>query len=112
MSKEYRILEYLERLRPGHGDREKAIGEAREIAAYLKREYGAEVYGVGSLFNHDGNFTEASDIDLVVKGLPSDRFYAILVRLDEMTSFKLDIIPFEDANDYMRNAALEGGTIL
>jgi predicted nucleotidyltransferase len=105
----YRTLEYLERLRPAPGDRQKALADARAIADHLKREYGAEVYGVGSLFVAGRNFTERSDIDLVVKGLPVGRFFSILVKLDDMSSFKLDLIPFEDANEYMRKQALEEG---
>jgi predicted nucleotidyltransferase len=108
----YRTLEYLERLQPGPGDREKALAEARAIAAYLKREYGAEVFGVGSLFVPGRNFTERSDIDLVARGLPAGRFFSILVKLDDMTSFKLDLVPFEDANEYMQKQALKEGVRL
>jgi hypothetical protein len=93
MGKMYRTLEYLERLRPAPGDRQKALADARTIADHLKREYGAEVYGVGSLFVPGRNFTEHSDIDLVVKGLPAGRFFSILAKLDDMTLDLADIRP-------------------
>jgi len=112
MAAKYRTLEYLERLRPKPGDRRKALADARAIAAYLRREYGAEVYGIGSLFVAGRDFTERSDIDLVAKGLPAERFFSILVKLDGMTPFKLDLVPFEDANEFMRKTVLEEGMLL
>lgn len=97
---------------PLPGDREKALKDTRRIADYLRTTYGAEVYGIGSLFRTDKPFTENSDIDLVVKGLPLDRFFPILVTIDQMTHFTLDITPYEAAKPYMQQLADEEGVRL
>jgi predicted nucleotidyltransferase len=109
MEKRYRILDHLDRLAPRPGNREAALADARRIADYLREKYGAEVYGVGSLFLEGRTFTEKSDIDLVVKGLPPGKFVSILTAVDEMTKFPVDIVPYEDANNLMRATADEEG---
>jgi len=85
MKARYRVLDHLERLAPAPGDREKALADARRIAAFLRETYGAETKGVGSLFLEGRPFTEKSDIDLV---------------------------PYEDANSYLRKLADEEGVKL
>lgn len=112
MNKRYTILKHLDSQLPGLGDTEKAKDDAEKIAAYLKNKYDAVVYGVGSLFLPGRQFTEKSDIDLVVKGLPSSRFFSILNEVNEMSSFEIELVPWEDANEYMRDQAEKEGKIL
>ena len=76
--------------------------DARAIAAYLHDEYGARVFGVGLLFEPDRRFGDRSDIDLVVEGLPAARYFEASAKAAAMTNFDLDLIPLEDATDYMR----------
>lgn len=109
VEKRYRILEYLDQIQPAPGDRETARRDARRIAAYLKTTYGAEVYGIGSLFRKDKEFTEKSDIDLVVKGLPLTSFFSILAILDNMTKFPVDLTPCEAAKPFLRKLVGEEG---
>ena len=110
--KRYRLLEYLDRIQPAPGDRETALSDAHRIADYLKKTYGAEVYGIGSLFREDKQFTEKSDIDLVVKGLPLDSFFSILAVVDRMTKFPVDLTPYEAAKPFLRQIADEEGVLL
>ncbi|MCX7788119.1 MAG: hypothetical protein N2442_10525 [Spirochaetes bacterium] len=77
--------------------RARARKDAERIAAYLKETYQAEVYGIGSVFDTSRPFGPHSDIDLVAKGLPKERYFHILDEAAILTSFRLDLIPYEDA---------------
>lgn len=113
MKKRYALIKHLDSQLPRRGDIEKAKNDAGKIAEYLKNTYDAEkVYGVGSLFLPERGFTEKSDIDLVVKGLPSSRFFSIINEVNEMSSFEIELIPWEDANAYLRDQAEKEGKIL
>ena len=112
MKKRYTLLKHLDSQLPGPGDTKRAEDDAVKIADYLKNEYNAVVYGVGSLFLPVREFSEESDIDLVVKGLPSSRFLSILNEVNEMSSFEIELIPWEDANEYLRDQAEKEGKIL
>ena len=68
-----------------------------KIAGYLKSAFGARVIGIGSAFREVGQFRRTSDIDLVVEGLPPERFYAVSAKAADMTDFSLDLIPRESA---------------
>jgi predicted nucleotidyltransferase len=112
MKKRYSILKHLDSQLPRPGDTKKARDDALRIAEYLKNEYHAVVYGVGSLFLSGREFTEESDIDLVVKGLPPRRFFSILNDVNEMSRFTIELVPWEDANEYLREQAEKEGEIL
>jgi predicted nucleotidyltransferase len=79
--------------------RAKAKSDALRIAEYLKTRYAAEVFGIGSVFEEDRPYGLRSDIDLVVKGLPREKYFHILSEAADMTKFHVDLIPFESAND-------------
>lgn len=103
---------FLAQLRRSHfapADRGRAQADARAIAAYLKREYGARVLGFGSAFAGDRPFRQTSDIDLVVEGLPAREFYRASARAADMTRFSLDIVPLESATPPLQERVqLEG----
>jgi predicted nucleotidyltransferase len=86
-----------------------ALVDARKIARFLKQNGGTKVYGIGSLFEEEREFTDTSDIDLVVKGLPEQDFLAITARAAIMTGFDIDIIPFEGAKEYIVEHIASGG---
>lgn len=91
---------------------EKAMHDAARIADYLRERYGCgEIYLIGSTLQEEG-FSEKSDIDLVVKGLPRDRYFHILAEISDITDFPVDIIPYEDANELMKNTVLNEGKVL
>ncbi|MBI5097119.1 MAG: nucleotidyltransferase domain-containing protein [Nitrospirae bacterium] len=76
----------------------KALDDAAQIAGYLRERYGCEeIYLIGSILEED-RFSEKSDIDLVVRGLPKERYFHILAEIRDITDFSIDIIPYEDAN--------------
>ena len=106
------LLAHLRRTHFAPGDRDRAIAETRAIADFLKREYGARVFGIGSLFESDRPFRVTSDIDLVVEALPPERFFEASAKAASMTDFELDIIPLEDAGDHIRRLVAEKGVEL
>lgn len=106
------LLTHLRRTHFAPGDRDRALADARAIAGFLKRVYGARVFGVGSLFEPDRRFRATSDIDLVVEALPPDRFFEASAKAARMTEFELDVTPLEDASEYMRTVVATKGVEL
>lgn len=81
----------------------KALNDAAKIAGYLREQHGCgDIYLIGSLLEKD-RFSEKSDIDLVVKGLPKERYFHILAEIRDITDFPVDIIPYEDANELVKD---------
>lgn len=76
--------------------RRRAYAAALKAAKLLKTKFGAqEVILFGSLARR-GSFTLYSDIDLAVRGVPSDRFYeavGLIITFD--MEFDIDLIEFE-----------------
>ncbi|MEK7729731.1 MAG: nucleotidyltransferase domain-containing protein [candidate division KSB1 bacterium] len=83
--------------------------EAKQIARFLRENHGCRrVVGIGSAFN-EKEFTELSDIDLVVYGLPKKKYFSICAELRELTRFEVDLIPAEDARPLvLERVAAEG----
>ena len=106
------LIAYLGRTRFAPGDAAGARRDAKGIAGFLKDRYGAEVWGIGSLFEELRPFRRGSDIDLVAKGIPRDRFFEVLAEVEGSTSFSVDLIPWEEANDLIREIVLESGVRL
>ncbi len=87
----------------------KALVDAAKIAGYLRERYGCEeIYLIGSILEKE-QFSEKSDIDLVIKGLPKDRYFYILAEVRDITDFPIDIIPYEDASELIRNIVKKEG---
>lgn len=106
------LLAHLRRTRFAPGDRARAQADGRAIAAYLKKEFGTRVIGIGSAFVADRPFRQTSDIDLVVEGLPAGEFYRACARAAEMTRFALDVTPLESATAPMRDRVEREGVAL
>jgi len=106
------LIAHLGRTRFAPGDAAAARRDAEAIAAFLKSRYGAEVWGIGSLFEKVRPFRKGSDIDLVAEGIPKGSFFEALAQAQGLTSFDLDIIPLEDANDLVREIVREAGVRL
>jgi predicted nucleotidyltransferase len=89
-----------------------AYADALHIAQVLKEKHGCtRVVGIGSTFN-DKDFTEHSDIDLVVYGLPKGKYFAISSEVGFLTSFEVDLIPAEDARPLTLQLAEQEGVEL
>ena len=57
-----------------------------------KDSAGAEVLGIGSLFEESSPFRKCSDIDLAARGIPQTCF-PILSEGEEQSPFSIDLIP-------------------
>ena len=102
-----RRLELMEKARQGLF--KKALDDAAKIAGHLREKHGCgEIYLIGSILEKE-RFSEKSDIDLVVKGLPKDRYFYILAEIRDITDFSVDIIPYEDANELIRDTVEKEG---
>ena len=90
--------------------RQQAWILVRKAAELLKKEFGADkVIVFGSLANQV-NFTPWSDIDLSAWGIPSDRFYAAVAEVADLSShFKIDLIDPEICKPVVRDAILTSG---
>ena len=104
------LIAHLGRTRFSLGDAAGARRDAESIARFLKERYGAEVWGIGSLFEEFRPFRKDSDIDLVAKGIPADRYFEILAEVEDQTSFSVDLIPWEEANDLIREIVFTSGS--
>ena len=82
--------------------RRRAISVARKAAKLLKTNFGAkEVILFGSLARR-GSFSLYSDIDLAVRGIAPDKFYAaISAMMDVSVEFKIDVVEPEDCSPAM-----------
>ncbi|WP_324715481.1 nucleotidyltransferase domain-containing protein [Carboxydochorda subterranea] len=90
---------------------QKRAAEARSSLPALVetlRRYGAtEVYVFGSL--REGYFHLASDIDLGVRGIPPERFYAALAALDAVCDIPVDVVDLDEAPPSLRRHVIEKG---
>lgn len=86
----------------------KALIQAKLLSQMLKETYNCEtVYLIGSLARQE--FQLDSDIDLVVKGLPDRVYYRALSELSLVSEFPVDLVPFEAANELLKEyVAAEG----
>jgi len=86
--------------------------DAERIASCLAENFPCDrIYLIGSTVR-DGEFTERSDIDLVVEGLPSEVYFRASATISKMTSFEVDIIPYESANGFIHKKVQEEGVVL
>lgn len=76
--------------------------------AELLRDAGArEVYVFGSMAA--GKARENSDVDLAVTGLPPERFFTAMARLEDLFDRGVDLVDLDDATpftDYLRQKGL------
>lgn len=93
---------------------EKAREAAKKSAKALIEEFGAEkVYLIGSLTSED-DFTEHSDVDIAVSGLKAEKYFKALSFIWGLfpKGIEVDLIPLEDADEYVKEKVLTEGVIL
>lgn len=86
---------------------------AQKIAHLLKEKYKARrVFLIGSLVK--GIVHERSDIDIVVEGLSPEFYIDALVDANDILERKieLNLIPFEDAFESLKEKTLKEGELL
>jgi len=105
----------MDRIRARCEDRASLAAQARaalpELVAILVQEYGARrVVLFGSLLGPA--FCETSDIDLLVEGLPAQRYGEALGRLFAVAPVAVDLIPLETGRPAVVARALAEGEVL
>ncbi|MBM4135451.1 MAG: nucleotidyltransferase domain-containing protein [Nitrospira sp.] len=87
---------------------------AKKAAEILVEKFGAgQVYLIGSLLSED-DFTEHSDVDIAVSGLKTEQYFKALSFIWGLfpKGINLDLIPIEDADEYVKTRILTEGVIL
>ena len=94
--------------------RRKAKKVAQKCGRYLQEEYDvSSVYLVGSAA-FSQRFHTRSDVDLLDRGLPDDKYFKALKDCWGLLppGFELDLIPWEDAPESLKNKARDKGELL
>jgi predicted nucleotidyltransferase len=78
--------------------------DIEKATAILKDAGCREIYVFGSLV--EGNFTEESDIDFAVTGLPKENFFSAYGQLLEQLSRNVDLIGLDYDNDFSKRIKL------
>jgi predicted nucleotidyltransferase len=116
--KKYRPLEAVRRRRVEQAAeissrRRRARRAALKAAELLKTEFGAkEVILFGSLARRV-DFTRWSDIDLAVRGIDPDKFFAAFGAVERIdVGFQVDLVELENCRPAMRQSIETEGTPL
>lgn len=70
---------------------------------FLKEQGAKEVFLFGSRCK--GNYTDDSDLDLGVKGLPQEMYFSAIVDLEYKTKLRVDLVDFDWQNDFYEHLA-------
>jgi predicted nucleotidyltransferase len=82
--------------------------QVQQIARCLRQEFGAtRIIVFGSLVRD--RFTDRSDIDLAVGGIPVSRYFEAVARANEYSDRWVDLKPLEDFEEHFRQRVLETG---
>jgi len=91
------------------GRREEAWAAARDVATLLRVRFGAErVVAFGSLVR-PGFFSEGSDVDLAVSGVPAAAFFKAWATAGDVCPFELDLVDLRDCSPALRLLIEEEG---
>jgi predicted nucleotidyltransferase len=104
----------LPQLTPAQRDeRERLLNRIREVAAMLKKRFGAKrVILFGSLA-HAAWFTPGSDIDLAVEGLAKDAYWQAWRMAEELISDRaIDLVELETVRESLLRAIQRHGVEL
>jgi len=80
---------------------------ALAAAAALRRHGAREVYFFGSAAN--GTNTSNSDLDLAVRGLPPELFFAAMARARDAAGMCIDLVDLDDDSPFVRVLQEHGG---
>lgn len=92
---------------------EKAKRDFDRIVAMIIETYHPQrIYQWGSLLRRD-HFSEISDIDIALEGLPpSTDFFSLLSRAEGLTGFPLDIVELEHIDPLHRESIVRKGKLV
>ena len=88
------------------------IREAERLGLLLAQNFDLEaVYLFGSLAWSD-TWSNDTDIDLAVRGLPGKQFFEAITLLERDTKFSVDLVDLDQIPDYLRQRILTEGKLL
>jgi len=70
----------------------------RIVYSLLKKEGCTNVYLFGSLVK--GKTNGRSDIDIGIKGLPVEKFFRVMSKVNDVSDITVDLVDFDDSNDF------------
>ncbi len=85
-----------------------ALKEARRLAGILKQRFNFDsLYIFGSILTD--KFRVHSDIDMVIKGLESDKFFKAYGLLIKESGYKIDLKPYEELGNEFKEMVMKRG---
>ncbi len=92
---------------------EQALNDFRKITAIIIEKYNPKrIYQWGSLLNKQ-RFSEISDIDIAVEGLPdAQSFFKLLSDVANISDLPLDIVEMEHIHKLHREMILKRGVLI
>lgn len=85
---------------------QKALKEAKRIAEVLREKYGVGkvvlFVSLAKYLRGTGEFTERSDIDLAVEGLPKEKYFKVLSEINRFSEFEIDLIDLEGCPEFLK----------
>ncbi|MEW6606088.1 MAG: nucleotidyltransferase domain-containing protein [bacterium] len=86
----------------------QALFDLEKIKKYLIEEVGVkEIYLFGSIISD--TFNQTSDIDLAVSGVKDEDFLKVYSKLDDFTSFNIELIDLDEKDDFLRQQIRKRG---
>jgi len=88
--------------------RQEALSAAHTMASHLAAYCSVQrVTLFGSVLDESA-FSEESDIDIAVEGLDPERYFEALGEISMHTTFNVDLVPYEDAREFMKQRIRRG----
>jgi len=90
-----------------------AVRDSEAIIAMIKRQFNPpRIYQWGSLLD-ESRFSEISDIDIAVDGVPDARtLFAMLGEAERLTDFPVDLVDLEKIDPLHARSIREKGTLV
>jgi len=90
-----------------------ALNDFQQIVDMIVNKYKPKkIYQWGSLLNKD-QFSEISDIDIAVEGIPdAQSYFNMLGDAEKLTSFPLDIVEMESIHELHKNMIIQKGVLV
>ncbi len=90
-----------------------ALYDFQQIVDMIVSKYKPKrIYQWGSLLNKE-HFSELSDIDIAVEGLPdAQSYFNMLADAEKLTSFPLDIVEMESIHELHKNMIIQKGVLV
>ncbi len=85
---------------------------AQQAARLLKEQFGAAQVTLFGSVAHQRWFSERSDIDLAVWGMAAESYFTAVASLQDISTFKIDLVMLEDCLPGLREAIAREGQVI